>query len=98
MLEMLRRKGGLNCLEVARILQSYLDAEPGKYSVESVANHLQECRRCGLEASDYRIMKASLASAGQSVPEDSLQRIREFTAKLISEGPDDPSDAISSES
>jgi predicted anti-sigma-YlaC factor YlaD len=73
----------LSCREVGRLLQRYLDEElSGEVEAASLAEHLDECRRCGLEADTYRHIKESLRQRRQPVPEESVRRLREFGRRL----------------
>lgn len=79
---MLSRSG---CLRVTRVLQSYLDGEVDESTSAVVAKHLEECRRCGLEASTYRAIKSAITQAGPEVaPVDAeaIERLRRFTEDL----------------
>ena len=79
-----RRRNGseLSCEEVGRVLQQFLDGELTGETVPKVEAHLDHCRRCGLEASVYRDVKASLARQAEP-PEESVRRLREFGEQLI---------------
>jgi predicted anti-sigma-YlaC factor YlaD len=79
----------LTCREVARLLQRYLDGEASEHATAKVAEHLEDCRRCGLEASIYREIKASLARHATVLPETTLARLRRFGQQLATEGPAD---------
>lgn len=57
------------CLRVARVLQSYLDGEVDPPTATAVAEHLELCRRCGLEASTYTAIKIAIA-AGDRVRQE----------------------------
>lgn len=72
-----------SCLQVMRVLQSYLDGHTDELTARRVANHLEACRRCGMEVSVYREMKAALARHGRPVEEDSLERLRQFSSSLV---------------
>ena len=79
---MLSRSG---CLRVTRVLQSYLDGEVDEVTSGIVAKHLEECRRCGLEASTYRAIKSAITEAGPDVaPVDAeaVERLRRFAEDL----------------
>jgi len=79
---MLSRSG---CLRVTRALQSYLDGEVDEVTSATVAKHLEECRRCGLEASTYRAIKSATTDAGPDVaPVDAeaIERLRRFAEDL----------------
>jgi hypothetical protein len=64
-----------------------------------VSEHLEDCRRCGLEAGIYREIKASLARHAAVLPDTTLARLRRFGQQLATGGPsgapagngDDPS-------
>lgn len=73
----------MSCDEVGELLQQYLDgAIDGPQSARLVA-HLDECRRCGLEAETYETIKTSLAATRTTVPDDALDRLRDFGSRLI---------------
>jgi predicted anti-sigma-YlaC factor YlaD len=79
----------LTCGEVGKLLQRYLDGETDEHATAKVAEHLEDCRRCGLEAGIYREIKASLARQATVLPETTLTRLRRFGAQLATEGPPD---------
>ena len=71
------------CAQVASALQSYLDGESDPSTSAMVAEHLEECRRCGLEAGTYKAIKAALAGAGDGEIDDAtLDRLRRFAQGL----------------
>ncbi len=79
---MLSRSG---CLRVTRVLQSYLDGEIDPETSAIVAQHLEECRKCGLEASTYRTIKTAIAQVGDeaaSVDRAAVERLRHFADDL----------------
>ncbi|MDE3205633.1 MAG: zf-HC2 domain-containing protein [Acidobacteriota bacterium] len=71
-----------SCLQVMRVLQSYLDGHTDEMTARRVANHLEACRRCGMEASIYREMKAALARQAKPLDDESLGRLRQFSLSL----------------
>jgi Putative zinc-finger len=71
-----------SCMQVMRILQSYLDGHTDEMTARRIARHLDACRRCGLEASTYREIKAALARQAAPLDEASLQRLRDFGSSL----------------
>ena len=79
----------LTCREVGKLLQRYLDGETDEHATAKVAEHLEDCRRCGLEAGIYREIKASLARQATVLPETTLVRLRRFGQQLAHEGPPD---------
>ncbi|MDJ0768792.1 MAG: zf-HC2 domain-containing protein [Ilumatobacter sp.] len=73
----------LSCPEVGRLLQQFLDGELDRDSeISSLADHLEECKRCGLEADTYRKIKQALASRRAEVPPESVERLRQFGERL----------------
>ncbi|MDE3202627.1 MAG: zf-HC2 domain-containing protein [Acidobacteriota bacterium] len=80
---MIPTKETASCLQVMRTLQSYLDGEVDELTARRVASHLDVCRRCGLEASVYREMKAALSRQGQPPSRESLERLRRFSSALV---------------
>jgi hypothetical protein len=73
----------LSCPEVGRSLQRFLDGElPDEVEVDSLAAHLEECKRCGLESDVYRRIKYAIEHRRADVPEESVQRLREFGQRL----------------
>lgn len=72
----------LNCVQVGRVLQSYLDGETDEVTARRVAAHLEDCRRCGLEASVYREIHHALA---RRVEPDTraVARLRAFGESLV---------------
>jgi predicted anti-sigma-YlaC factor YlaD len=76
-----------SCREVGRILQGYLDGDLDEARVAKVTEHLEHCRRCGMEADAYARIKESLARVGREGlihPEDrlSIERLRRFADSL----------------
>lgn len=78
--------GSLACDDVMAVLQHHLDHHLDDDMAELVQAHLDECRRCGLEADVYRRLMAVLAERRRAVPEQSAQRLREF-ARLLTGDP-----------
>ncbi|GAB3488448.1 anti-sigma factor family protein [Amycolatopsis cihanbeyliensis] len=71
----------LRCLRVMRTLQSHLDGEVDEDTSRWVAQHLEECRRCGLEADTYRAISDALAQHRHGDAE-AITRLRAFGAAL----------------
>ncbi|MGH9114482.1 MAG: zf-HC2 domain-containing protein [Acidimicrobiales bacterium] len=78
------RKAGsrVRCLATMRVLQSYLDGALDEVSARRVAAHLEDCRRCGLEADLYHEIKASLHEQGHPVDPRAIERLRHFGEQL----------------
>lgn len=72
----------MNCHEVGKLLQRYLDGHIDAERARRIAAHLDDCRRCGLEAETYERIKASLAARRPDVPAESITRLREFAERL----------------
>jgi predicted anti-sigma-YlaC factor YlaD len=79
----------LTCREVGKLLQRYLDGETDEHTTAKVAEHLEDCRRCGLEATIYREIKAALARQAPTLPETTLARLRRFGEHLATTGTSD---------
>ncbi|MGM0386698.1 MAG: anti-sigma factor family protein [Actinomycetota bacterium] len=75
------------CHRVAKVLQAYLDGEVDGMTADMVSNHLETCRKCGLEANTYRAIKAATLAA-ESEPEpvdpEAVERLRRFADGLSS--------------
>ncbi len=84
------------CRQVAQVLQNYLDGEVDPDTAHMVHDHLEECRRCGLEASTYRAIKTAIpiakaTSAPVDVDPQAIERLRRF-AQDLSPSPDTEED------
>lgn len=74
----------VDCRHVGAWLQSYLDGELDGVRHRDVSRHLRDCRRCGMEASTYRELKASLRRSVPTPEETaSLNRLRDFAERLV---------------
>lgn len=73
-----------SCREVGRVLQTYLDGELDQLAASRITRHLDLCRRCGMEASTYTEIKASLGRhAKPPVDPAAVHRLRTFGQQLI---------------
>jgi len=79
-------KRPMTCGEVGERLQYYLDGELDARRTARLVAHLEDCRRCGLEADTYERIKHSLAQRQSVVPADSLARLPEFGARIARGG------------
>lgn len=75
------------CRQVAKVLQAYLDGELDPVAAHRVHDHLEECRRCGLDARTYRAIKAAIPVAHSDVhtvdvDPEAVDRLRAFAATL----------------
>lgn len=75
----------LECLRVTRVVQSYLDGVVDEVTARRVAEHLEQCRRCGLEADTYRAIKDAL-DRREHTPVDAVDRLRAFAEHLTGDG------------
>lgn len=84
MMRMLGRKppGGMSCHQVGEVLQTYLDGHIDAEQAARIEAHLDECRRCGMEAETYERIKSTLAAQRPGVPAESVDRLREFGERL----------------
>lgn len=73
----------MTCAEVGELLQEYLDDQLDAPRAARLEAHLEECRRCGLEAETYRQIKRSLAARQADLPPDALGRLRDFGRRLV---------------
>jgi anti-sigma factor RsiW len=72
----------LSCNQVGQVLQAYLDDELDEDAAHKVAAHLEDCRRCGLEAETYEALKASLRRGPSGLADEPVARLREFGERL----------------
>jgi anti-sigma factor RsiW len=70
------------CLRTSRALQRYLDGEADDLTAARVAEHLEECRRCGLQARIYQAIKEALRSGSRDVDDLALRRLHAFSRSL----------------
>ncbi len=76
----------MNCMQLGRRLQRYLDGDLDDLTARRIVRHLEDCRRCGLEAAAYTEIKASLARRSSDVPNDAVTRLRAFGERLVLDG------------
>lgn len=82
-----RRRPAVDCREVGRVLQSYLDGEVEDDFAAKIGDHLEMCRDCGLEAETYQRIKLSLGARLPEVDDEAIARLREFGEGLTRHGP-----------
>lgn len=76
------RREELRCKEIGQLLQSFLDGELDELASRQVARHLDDCRRCGMEAETYEEIKRALRRSAGRPPEDAVDRLRAFGQRL----------------
>jgi len=72
----------LSCHQVGEVLQSFLDDELDDKAARKVAAHLEDCRRCGMEAETYEALKAALQRRPANLDDEPVARLREFGERL----------------
>ncbi len=74
------------CAEALDALHEYLDGELAPGRLAHIGQHLDACRRCGLEAEAYRALKQAVRRAGNGVDELALERLRAYARRLPTQG------------
>jgi predicted anti-sigma-YlaC factor YlaD len=75
--------GGMTCHQVGELLQQYLDDElHDAERARRIHDHLEECRRCGMEAETYERIKSTIAAERPDIPPESIERLRAFGERL----------------
>ena len=80
------RRRALLCPEVGRTLQAYLDGRADETWAARVRAHLEDCRRCGMEAATYTELQAALRRRDRDLPTDTINHLRTFALRLASGG------------
>lgn len=78
-----RAQRKMNCLQVGRTLQSYLDDEIDDLTARRIAAHLKDCRRCGMEADAYTELKRALNRRADWIDHAPMDRLRDFSRRLV---------------
>ena len=79
---LLGKRNQLSCHQVGEVLQTFLDNELDETAAAKVAAHLDDCRRCGLEAETYEHLKWSLQRRPAGLAEEPVARLRAFGERL----------------
>lgn len=77
------RRHGMDCRAVGRLLQAFLDGEVDDPRGVTVAEHLDACLACGLEADTYRWLKAAVGGLAPADDPRQVERIRHFAEALV---------------
>ena len=72
----------IRCMATMRVLQTFLDGALDEVTARRVAEHLEDCRRCGLEAEVYQEIKAALGAQDRAVDPRAIERLRHFGEQL----------------
>lgn len=74
--------GELSCRTVGKTIQAYLDNESDPALRDRMAEHLDDCAKCGLDAEVLRRIKRSLEGGRQDLDPRSVDRLRQFVEDL----------------
>lgn len=77
----------LRCLATMRVLQRYLDGTLDERRARHVADHLEACHRCGVEAEVFEEIKTAIAQHQVTLGEAEIERLRRFGERLAHAGP-----------
>lgn len=77
-----RRSSDARCREVKRVINAWVDGEVEEDFAQKIADHLEDCRRCGLAADVYSRIKESLQARPAGIDEEAVARLREFGRSL----------------
>ena len=75
----------VNCTEVARRLQAYLDGELEEDWRERVQAHLEDCKYCGVDEAAFTAIKMELSTLSAPPESDALARLRDFSTRIAEE-------------
>jgi anti-sigma factor RsiW len=76
------RNRTVRCRTVAKVVQAYLDGELADSRAVLIADHLDACRRCGMDAETWRWLKSTVAGLRPPDDPDRLGRLRAFVEQL----------------
>lgn len=77
------RTSRVRCLRTMQLIQQYLDGTLDDRPALRVADHLDACRRCGLEAEVFSQIKAALSRYDGDVDPGAMARLRDFANDLV---------------
>lgn len=76
-----------DCHQVGSVLQAYLDGELGPQDAEVVAEHLEHCERCGIEAATVGRVIEVIRRQRPDLEPGALERLAGFVDQLVDDGP-----------
>ena len=76
------RRRPVDCRRVAALMQAYLDGELPESETATVAAHLDDCVRCGIDADVYRRVKAAVHGLRTPADRDVVQRLHSYAQEL----------------
>ena len=71
-----------SCDQVGRVLQSFVDGELGPQDAERVAEHLEHCGRCGIEAAVVDRVIQTIRRQRPDLDVEALARLEGFVADI----------------
>ena len=77
-----------DCHEVAEVLQSYLDGELAERDAGRVAEHLEHCQRCEIEAATVQQVIAAIQRQRPVLDDATVGRLTGVIDQLVA--PDEP--------
>jgi predicted anti-sigma-YlaC factor YlaD len=80
-----RQRRGVSCRDVAVVLQLYLDGHTDPVTTARVTQHLDGCRRCGMDRDVYVALKRALARRAE-LDGETVSRLRAFGESLTAGG------------
>ena len=77
-----RSSSRARCMEVRRVISGFVDGEVDADFAAKIAEHLEDCRDCGLSADVYADIKRSLRSEPPTIDDEAITRLREFGSDI----------------
>lgn len=78
----------MNCSDVAKVLQSYIDGEISADIASKVAVHLDGCNGCCIDRDNYQQIKASLSHLRRNLDPEATERIVNFIERIDAQAGD----------
>jgi anti-sigma factor RsiW len=75
------------CHVVGAVLQAYLDGELGPQDAELVAEHLEHCQRCEIEAATVTQVVDAIKRQRPDLDPEPIERLAGFVDRLTRDGP-----------
>ena len=83
-----RRPTSLRCRQVHRVIDAFLDGELGPEHAELVADHLEDCEACGVEAETIEQVRDAVSRLREAEDPEALGRLRGYLDQLVVHGPE----------
>lgn len=81
-MRLMHRRRPPDCRRVAALMQAYLDGELPPSETATVAAHLDDCLRCGIDAEIYRRVKAAVQGLRTPADPGAVRRLRSYAQDL----------------